>query len=200
MGRQETGSVGGGAHVQHNSNFPTFKIMAAGNGGKFLYFAFGSNLLRERLHISNPSAVFKAIARLPAHRLEFNYFSRRWQGAAATIVEADNEEVWGVLWELSIEHLTTLDAQEGVPTVYNRKTVTVEVDGGEEEAFTYFLVKPVEEDRRPSAVYLDVIVRGAKENGLPEEYIEKLQSIEHNGYRGEVGVTINLEDITKIPD
>ena len=29
-------------------------------------------------------------------------------------------------------------------------------------------VKPVEEDRRPSAVYLDVIVRGAKENGLPE--------------------------------
>ena len=78
-------------------------------------------------------------------------------------------------------------------------------------------VKPVEEDRRPSAVYLDVIVRGAKENGLPEvgftfqpspsallscfqEYIEKLQSIEHNGYRGEVGVTINLEDITKIPD
>merc|ERR1712083_609786 len=104
-------------------DFPSFdlKIMAGGNGGKFLYFAFGSNLLRERLHISNPSAVFKAIARLPAHRLEFNYFSRRWQGAAATIVEADNEEVWGVLWELSIEHLTTLDAQEGVPTVYNRK-------------------------------------------------------------------------------
>ena len=29
-------------------------------------------------------------------------------------------------------------------------------------------VKPVEEDRRPSAVYLDVIVRGAKENGLPK--------------------------------
>jgi len=64
----------------------------AGNGGKFLYFAFGSNLLRERLHISNPSAVFKAVARLPAHRLEFNYFSRRWQGAAATVVEAEDEE------------------------------------------------------------------------------------------------------------
>ena len=29
------------------------------NSGKFLYFAFGSNLLRERLHISNPSAVFR---------------------------------------------------------------------------------------------------------------------------------------------
>ena len=29
-------------------------------------------------------------------------------------------------------------------------------------------VKPLEEDRRPSAVYLNVIVRGAKENGLPK--------------------------------
>ena len=28
--------------------------------------------------------------------------------------------MWGVLWELNMEHLTTLDAQEGVPTVYNR--------------------------------------------------------------------------------
>merc|ERR1712130_738289 len=141
------------------------EIMAAGNGGKFLYF------------------------------------SRRWQGAAATVVETGNdEEVWGVLWELNIEHLTTLDAQEGVPTVYNRKAVTVETDDGEEEAFTYFLVKPVEEDRRPSAVYLDVIVRGAKENGLPKEYIEKLESIEHNGFREEVGVTIDLKERNKIPD
>jgi len=99
-----------------------------------------------------------------------------------------------------MEHLATLDMQEGVPTVYNRKSVTVEIDGGQEEAFTYFLVKPVEEDRRPSAVYLDVIVRGAKENGLPKEYIEKLESIEHNGFREEVGVTIDLNERTKIPD
>ena len=67
-----TGPVGGGASHQlkfptHKlfppalDKFPTFnsKIMSGGNGGKFLYFAFGSNLLRERLHISNPSAVFK---------------------------------------------------------------------------------------------------------------------------------------------
>ena len=66
-----TGAGGGGASYQlkfptyfsHQllTNFPLFssKIMSGGNGGKFLYFAFGSNLLRERLHISNPSAVFK---------------------------------------------------------------------------------------------------------------------------------------------
>ncbi len=31
---------------------------------KFLYFGYGSNLLRERIHIMNPSAVFKTIAKL----------------------------------------------------------------------------------------------------------------------------------------
>ena len=42
----------------------------------FLYFAYGSNLLTERIHINNPSAVFRSIARLDDHQLDFNYFSK----------------------------------------------------------------------------------------------------------------------------
>ena len=42
----------------------------------FLYFAYGSNLLTERIHINNPSAVFKNIAKLDGHQLGFNYFSQ----------------------------------------------------------------------------------------------------------------------------
>ena len=42
----------------------------------FLYFAYGSNLLTERIHINNPSAVFKNIAMLDGHQLGFNYFSQ----------------------------------------------------------------------------------------------------------------------------
>ena len=42
----------------------------------FLYFAFGSNLLTERIHISNPSAVFRSIAKLKDHKLDFNYYSQ----------------------------------------------------------------------------------------------------------------------------
>ena len=42
----------------------------------FLYFAFGSNLLTERIHINNPSAVFRSIAKLGEHKLDFNYFSQ----------------------------------------------------------------------------------------------------------------------------
>ena len=32
--------------------------------GKFYYFAYGSNLLKERIRLNNPSAVFKAIGKL----------------------------------------------------------------------------------------------------------------------------------------
>ena len=63
-----------------------------------------------------------------------------------------------MLWELDAEHQQTLDTQEGVPHVYNRKQVEVECeDGSRHQAVTYFLIKPEEEDKRPSAVYKESI-------------------------------------------
>ena len=79
---------------------------------------------------------------------------QRWQGAAATIIPHPEDHVWGVLWELDREHEASLDRQEGVPSVYNRKEVEVECeDGSRVTALTYFLIKPEEADKRPSAVY-----------------------------------------------
>jgi gamma-glutamylcyclotransferase len=46
--------------------------------GKFLYFAFGSNLLAERIHIMNPSAVFKSVGKVKGYKLDFGYFSQRY--------------------------------------------------------------------------------------------------------------------------
>ena len=57
---------------------------------------------------------------------------------------------------------------------------------------SYQLITPPEQDRRPSAVYKDVIVRGAAENALPEEYRKFLAAIEDNGYSGEVEVALDL--------
>ena len=170
-------------------------------GKTFLYFAYGSNLLTERIHINNPSAKFQAIAKLSEHKLDFNYFSQRWQGAAATVIPHTEDHVWGVLWELDQEHEASLDRQEGVPSVYNRKQVEVECgDGARVTALTYFLIKPEEQDKRPSGVYKDVIVRGAEEHGIPPYYIDRLRSVEDNGYMGEVSVNVDLRKISKVPD
>ena len=47
-------------------------------------------------------------------------------------------------------------------------------DGKKEEAFTYFMVKLEEEDKRPSYVYkyVIVIVRGAEEHNIRQEYLD----------------------------
>jgi len=37
--------------------------------------------------------------------------------------------VWGVLWQLSMEDLPKLDKQEGVPKLYRRKEVEVDIEG-----------------------------------------------------------------------
>lgn len=51
--------------------------------------------------------------------------------------------------------------------------------------------------RKPSQVYLDTIIRGARESGLPLEYRDFLQKIPHNGYDGHVdlGTDLKLVDI-----
>ena len=54
-------------------------------------------------------------------------------------------------------------------------------------AVSYRLVAPEEKDKRPSGVYKDVIVKGAREHKLPKHYIKRLETIEDNGYRGEAG-------------
>ena len=34
----------------------------------------------------------------------------------------------------------------------------------------------------PSKIYKNVIIQGAKQNGLPEDYINQLENIQDNGY------------------
>ena len=50
------------------------------------------------------------------------------------------------------------------------------------------------DDTRPSPQYMDVIIQGAIQNDMPQEYINTLKCIEHNNYDG------NLDVIAKIGD
>lgn len=90
----------------------------------FYYFAYGSNLLTERLHLLNPSAVYVCNAVLLGYRLDFAGRSQTWGGSAATIVEDNEEVVCGVVWKLGREHSETLDLQE---RSYRRLHVDVKI-------------------------------------------------------------------------
>ena len=74
-------------------------------------------------------------------------------------------------------------SQEGVSKgIYQPIEVEVTTpDGEKHKCRAYQLLINNAQDKRPSPQYLDVIIRGAKQNGLPQEYLEELENIEHNG-------------------
>ncbi|KAK7899093.1 hypothetical protein WMY93_019946 [Mugilogobius chulae] len=161
--------------------------MSSAGNGHFMYFAFGSNLLKRRIHHLNPSATFHNIGRLKDYELKFGYWgdsvSCAWHGGVATIDHCPGAEVWGVIWTLSNEHLSTLDMQEGVDIgIYTPLEVSVETDSGPKLCRTYQMNNF--HASSPSPQYKKVVCLGAEENGLPAEYLIKLNRIGTNGYSG----------------
>ncbi|XP_028317040.1 gamma-glutamylcyclotransferase a [Gouania willdenowi] len=158
-----------------------------GSPDRFMYFAYGSNLLKERLQLKNPSAVFITTGRLKDYELNFGLWKEHvdnsWHGGVATIQYHPGAEVWGVIWSLSIENLASLDRQEGVGVgIYSPLDVSVETDEGTMLCRTYqmnnFHSCP------PSPQYKQVVCMGAEENSLPEEYLKWLKTIKTNDYSG----------------
>lgn len=157
--------------------------------GSFLYFAYGSNLSQTRLHLHAPSAHLVSIARLPEYRLAFSIESKRsWLGGVGDILPAPGDEVWGALWVIAPEDSRHLDEQEGVfrdPPAYRRISVEVSTPAGDVvRCRSYQVVTPHEAGFLPSPAYKDTIVTGARELGLPESYLARLEAIEDNGVQG----------------
>ncbi|KAJ9592008.1 hypothetical protein L9F63_001447 [Diploptera punctata] len=170
----------------------------------FLYFAYGSNLLSQRILINNPSAVRKGIGKLKNYRLDFGFpFSRRWGGCPATIVPHDGKHVWGAVWEICQSNMSDLDRQEGVnENTYFPIEVFVEAPNGSNfKCRSYQLSstaegleheEPLPKERQPSEVYITVIKKGAEESKLPPDYVELLKNIPHNGSKGGEDVPVTL--------
>nr|CAD7601832.1 unnamed protein product [Timema genevievae] len=115
------------------------------------------------------------------YRLDFNAPSyKTWGGCPATIVPHKNKHVWGAVWEIDKASLPDLDRQEGVHEgIYFPIQVNVTSPHGEVfECVSYQLVNtpPFLDEgeslplhRRPSQIYLQVIIGGAKESQLPAD-------------------------------
>ncbi|PZC84087.1 hypothetical protein B5X24_HaOG205809 [Helicoverpa armigera] len=182
------------AYVVKLLNFALCCMMLHASKDYFLYFAYGSNLLKRRIHINNPSAVFLGVGRLDKYKLDFvpGPYVKLWGGAVATIVPNDKEHVWGAVWRMQSDALVTLDKQEGVEIKqYFAKTVDVHIDNGKKakcRTYQHLTTPPIldsltnlPEDRRPSITYKKCIINGAIECSIPDEYIAKLKHIPDNG-------------------
>lgn len=143
---------------------------------RHLYFAYGSNLDLRQFRRRCPGHDVVGRARLLGYRLAFTRYSTKRKGGVADVVPEEGAVVWGALYDVDEASIPALDEFEGAPRAYRRETLRVIDDSGEErEAIVYIANRTGVFE--PSAAYLELIVRGAREHGLPEEYIRSIESV-----------------------
>ena len=131
-----------------------------------LYFAYGSNLDPEQMQFRCPGAKAVGLAALRDHRLAFPLYSNAWGGGVSSVQLAHGDTVWGMLFDLTEQHLQTLDGYEEFRgpgdqhNVYDRGQVTVELTRPDDGSFPRrvrawtYIARPAKPSP-PSRRYLD---------------------------------------------
>jgi gamma-glutamylcyclotransferase len=141
------------------------------------YFAYGANMAEAELGSFVPKRRFLGPARLRGFRLAFRRRSIRWGGGAADILESPGDEVWGALFELPEDALDAVDAKEGRGVAYRRREVKVALGDDNRRAFTYEVIDKEPADVAPTHEYVALLVGGARDHGLPDSYVERLERL-----------------------
>lgn len=141
------------------------------------YFAYGSNLDRGTfLGRRRMQPLATQIGVLHDFALRFDLPIGPGERGVANVAPQPRDLVWGALYQLTHTDANRLDRTEGVARgVYRRLAVEVETPAGTAlAAFTYRseISRP---ERKPSRRYLGLLLAGAREHGLPADYVERLR-------------------------
>jgi gamma-glutamylcyclotransferase (GGCT)/AIG2-like uncharacterized protein YtfP len=133
------------------------------------YFAYGMNTNLNEMVFRCPDAVSLGGAVLPDHEFRF--------ARHADVVYYPGFDTLGVLWEITDECERALDALEGFPTYYLKKTVSVVHEGEEVEAMVYYMTGDVA-DEAPSDGYLMMLYEGYAQHDISAlQIVESLDYI-----------------------
>ena len=142
------------------------------------YFAYGSNLDpgtflgRRRMQ---PLAT--RIGALHDFALSFDLPVGPGERGVANVAPCPGEHVWGALYQLTHAGAEQLDRSEGVDKGFYRRleVAVITPDAARIVAFTYRseFSRP---ERKPSRRYLGLLLAGAREHGLPADYVERLRA------------------------
>jgi hypothetical protein len=130
----------------------------------------------ERLRARVPQVRALGPARLSDWRLCFDKHGRDGT-AKANIRPASGDEVWGVLFEFHEDHRAPLDEAESLGVGYRRRWVEVRQPGATwVTAFTYTALL-VREGLGVQEWYLQHLLRGSSEHGLPPRYAQRIRRL-----------------------
>lgn len=143
-----------------------------------LYFAYGSNLdVQQMRHRCSEAVRLVAPGCLRGYTLTFNEYSSSWGGGVADVVVAPQQEVWGLVYDVSIVGLEHLDVYEGYPHLYTRFQGAIETSRSVLTAVWIYTVVNKQDFIPPSQEYLGILQRAARRFDFPEAYRAFLDGI-----------------------
>jgi hypothetical protein len=141
------------------------------------YFAYGSNLLNQRMVDRASSSLVRATGCIEGYKLKFNKRSKDGSGKCNLVkTEDEADRVYGVVLD---REKPNLDKHEGLGRGYNAEEIRVITENGEIRAYTYVADNSaVDDSLRPYSWYKNLVVKGAKQHALPSEYVSHLESFD----------------------
>lgn len=140
-------------------------------------FAYGSNMCSGRFREYKVTVEGKGrAALLEGYRLRFNKKSKKDGSGKANVEPHAGSQTWGVLYTISDNELQLLDGGE---IGYNRVRMPVQFNGAATDAWVYIASRPENEPSlKPYSWYKRFLVEGAREHGIPAEYLAGLEQID----------------------
>ena len=155
-------------------------MSALNENARVWYFAYGSNMQgatfegRRGMHPSEAMC-----ARLDGYRLCFDLPVGPGERGVANLEVVAEAHVYGVIYSLSPAELSFLDRTEGVDRgYYERQKVLVTTLSGKRVGAVTYVSPHGTSGRKPSHRYLGLLLEGAREHGLPAEYVSSLEALE----------------------
>lgn len=147
---------------------------------RFAYFAYGSNMLTQRLTARCPSAEPVGSAKARGYGVSYCLHSTD-DSAKAGLCYDEHAATWGVLYSVARDEQGILDGFEGAPVLYRREMIEVlPSDGGDPVQAVTYLPQPAHiiADGRPFAWYRALCVGGARQHHLPIEAVKRLMEVD----------------------
>lgn len=143
------------------------------------YFAYGSNMLIERLRQRVQSAGTPVTIALPGYVLRFHKVSSDGSGKCNIVNSADESAlVRGVIFDVTENEIPALDEAEGVGFGYRKDTIRFIVADETFDALVYLAeANAIDDSLVPYRWYHDLVIAGAEQNHFPEDYLAELRRV-----------------------
>lgn len=143
-----------------------------------LYFGYCTMLEAAEMRRLCPGAVALGVYELDGYRLRFSSFHDDPSRGSCDLTEMPGHRMWGLLYEMVPAEYDELDRLAGVPNGYlERIDVSVSRAGTQSRAATTYKSPRPGGAFSPPPAYTRPILAGARELGLPDEYVRELAGI-----------------------